>query len=151
MHVDAVRRFNRFYTRRIGVLRPGIVGSPYALPEARILYALGRDDGGTATALGRELSLDLGYLSRLLQSLRRRGLIQARRAAHDARQQDLTLTEKGRKAYEMLDSRSREEMEQMLSPLAQPDRDRLVGAMTAIKSLLEKEEAPIVLREHRPG
>src|SRR3954462_13712874 len=158
MHVDAVRRFNRFYTRRIGVLRPGIVGSPYALPEAPILYALGRDGGGTATALGRELSLDLGYLSRLLQSLRRRGLIMAKRAAHDARQQDLALTEKGRKAYEMLDTRSREEMEKMLSPLAQPDRDRLVGCMSAITALLDKDkekdpgaEPRIVLREHRPG
>ena len=154
MHVEAVRRFNRFYTRRIGVLRPGIVGSPYALPEARILYALGRDGRGTATALGRELSLDLGYLSRLLQSLRRRGLIQAKRAAHDARQQDLALTEKGRRAYEMLDRRSREEMEQMLSPLAKRDRDRLVASMSAIQGLLEKEkqdEPRIVLRAHRPG
>jgi DNA-binding MarR family transcriptional regulator/N-acetylglutamate synthase-like GNAT family acetyltransferase len=151
MHVEAVRSFNRFYTRHIGVLRPGIVGSPYTLPEARILYALGRDGRSSATAIGRELSLDLGYLSRLLQSLRRRGLIQAQRAAHDARQQDLTLTEKGRKAYEMLDARSREEMERMLTPLAPGARDRLVGAMSAIKSLLEKEEAPIVLREHRPG
>ena len=151
MHVEAVRRFNRFYTGRIGVLRPGIVGSPYTLPEARILYALGRDGRSTATAIGRELSLDLGYLSRLLQSLRRRGLLQAQRAAHDARQQDLTLTEKGRKAYEMLDARSREEMQQMLAPLAPGARDRLVGAMSAIKSLLEKEEAPIVLREPRPG
>ena len=151
MHVEAVRSFNRFYTRHIGVLRPGIVGSPYTLPEARILYALGRDGRSTATAIGRELSLDLGYLSRLLQSLRRRGLIQAQRATHDARQQDLTLTEKGRKAYEMLDTRSREEMERMLTPLAPDARDRLVGAMSAIKSLLEKEEAPIVLREHRPG
>jgi DNA-binding MarR family transcriptional regulator/N-acetylglutamate synthase-like GNAT family acetyltransferase len=154
MHVEAVRSFNRFYTRRIGVLRPGIVGSPYTLPEARILYALGRDAGGTASAIGRELSLDLGYLSRLLQGLRRRGLIQARRVAHDARRQHLTLTEKGRKAYEMLDARSREEMEQMLSPLERAERDRLVGSMSAIQALLEKEkggEAPIVLREHRPG
>jgi DNA-binding MarR family transcriptional regulator/N-acetylglutamate synthase-like GNAT family acetyltransferase len=152
--VEAVRSFNRFYTRRIGVLRPGIVGSPYALPEARILYALGRDGRGTATALGRELSLDLGYLSRLLQSLRRRGLIQAKRAAHDARQQDLALTEKGRRAYEMLDRRSREEMEQMLSPLAKRERDRLVASMSAIQGLLEKEkrdEPRIVLREHRTG
>ncbi len=151
MHVEAVRAFNRFYTGRIGVLRAGIVGSPYTLPEARILYALGRDGHGTATAIGRELSLDLGYLSRLLQALRRRGLVQARRAAHDARQQDLTLTDKGRKAYEMLDARSREEMERMLSPLAPGERDRLVGSMTSIRKILEKEPAAIVLREPRPG
>ena len=92
MHVDAVRDFNRFYTRRIGVVKPGMVGSAYTLPEARVLYALGRDGAATATAIGRELSLDLGYLSRLLQSLRRRGLLQAKRAAHDGRQQLLALT-----------------------------------------------------------
>src|SRR4051812_42823092 len=108
--VEAVRQFNRFYTRRIGVLKPGMVGSPYPLPEARVLYNLGRDGETPATALGRELELDLGYLSRLLHGLRRRGLVQAKRAAHDGRQQQLTLTDKGRKAFAMLDSRTREEM-----------------------------------------
>src|SRR5512138_1665961 len=124
-HVDAVRGFNRFYTRQIGVLKPGMVGSPYTLPEARVIYALGRDGKSTATAIGKELSLDLGYLSRLLQSLRRRGLLQAKRAAHDARHQNLTLTEKGRKAFTLIDSRSRDEMAQMLAPLKQEERGRL--------------------------
>ena len=153
MHVEAVRRFNRFYTRRIGVLRPGMVGSPYTLPEARVLYALGRDGHGTATAIGRELSLDLGYLSRLLQSLRRRGLVQAKRAAHDARQQQLALTEKGRRAFTMLDSRSREEMAAMLAPLKKGERGKLVEAMQAVEALLDSEAKPaeIVLREQRPG
>lgn len=152
-HVDAVRGFNRFYTRRIGVLRPGMVGSPYSLPEARVLYALGRDGQSTATAIGRELALDLGYLSRLLQSLRRRGLLQAKRAAHDARQQHLTLTEKGRKAFTMIDSRSRDEMGAMLAPLKSGERGRLVSAMQTVESLLNGDQAAgeIVLREHRPG
>ena len=153
MHVEAVRRFNRFYTRRIGVLKPGMVGSPYTLPEARVLYALGRDGQGTATAIGRELSLDLGYLSRLLQGLRRRGLIQARRAAHDGRQQQLALTEKGRKAFHLIDSRSHEEMARMLAPLKSGERGRLVEAMRTVEALLGAESRPgeIVLRPHRPG
>ena len=153
MHVEAVRRFNRFYTRRIGVLKPGMLGSPYTLPEARVLYALGRDGRSTATALGRELSLDLGYLSRLLQGLRRRGLLQARRAAHDARHQHLTLTEKGRRAFVMLDSRSRDEMAAMLAPLKRAEREKLVAAMRDVEALLGAEAKPggIVLREHRPG
>src|SRR5262245_35629096 len=153
MHVDAVRRFNRFYTRQIGVLRPGMVGSPYTLPEARVLYALGRDGRSTATAIGNELSLDLGYLSRLLQSLRRRGLLQAKRAAHDARQQQLTLSEKGRKAFTLIDSRSRDEMAQMLAPLKAQQRGKLVSAMQTVESLLNPDRAAgeIVLREHRPG
>jgi len=156
-HVDAVRRFNRFYTGRIGVLKPGMVGSPYTLPEARVLYALGRDGRSTATALGRELSLDLGYLSRLLQGLRRRGLLQAKRAAHDARHQHLTLTEKGRRAFVMLDSRSRDEMAAMLAPLKRDERGKLVAAMQAVEALLGAEAKPgeiarrIALREHRPG
>jgi DNA-binding MarR family transcriptional regulator/N-acetylglutamate synthase-like GNAT family acetyltransferase len=151
--IAAVRHFNRFYTRRIGVLRPGMVGSQYTLPEARVLYALGRDGQSTATAIGKELSLDLGYLSRLVQSLRRRGLLQAKRASHDARQQHLTLTEKGRKAFTLIDSRSRDEMAQMLAPLKQEHREKLVSAMRTVESLLtrEREEGGIVLREHRPG
>jgi DNA-binding MarR family transcriptional regulator/GNAT superfamily N-acetyltransferase len=130
-----------------------MVGSPYPLPEARVLYTLGRDGQSTATAIGRELSLDLGYLSRLLQGLRRRGLIQARRSAHDARQQQLALTDKGRKAYTMLDSRSRDEMAQMLAPLKRDERGRLVSAMRTVESLLGGETKPgeIVLRGHRPG
>jgi DNA-binding MarR family transcriptional regulator/N-acetylglutamate synthase-like GNAT family acetyltransferase len=151
--IEAVRHFNRFYTRRIGVIRPGMVGSPFTLPEARILYALGRDGQGTATAIGKELSLDLGYLSRLLQSLRRRGLLQAKRASHDARQQQLTLTDKGRKAFTLIDTRSRDEMAQMLAPLKQEERGRLVSAMQTVESVLNGDRAPgeIVLREHRPG
>lgn len=152
-HVEAVRGFNRFYTRRIGVLKPGMVGSPYSLPEARVLYALGRDGESTATAVGRELSLDLGYLSRLVQGLRRRGLVQAKRAAHDARHQLLTLTDKGRKAFHLIDGRSRDEMAQMLAPLKTEDRGRLVSAMRTVETLLEASPAPgeITLREHRIG
>jgi DNA-binding MarR family transcriptional regulator/GNAT superfamily N-acetyltransferase len=151
--IEAVRHFNRFYTRRIGVLRPGMVGSPFTLPEARVIYALGRDGQSTATAVGKELSLDLGYLSRLLQSLRRRGLLQAKRAAHDARQQQLTLTEKGRKAFTLIDSRSRDEMARMLAPLKAGEREKLVGAMRTVESVLNAAKVPgeIVLREHRPG
>jgi DNA-binding MarR family transcriptional regulator/GNAT superfamily N-acetyltransferase len=153
MHVDAIRQFNRFYTRRIGVVKPGIAGSPYTLAEARVLYALGRDGESTATAIGRELSLDLGYLSRLVQSLRRRGLLQAKRASHDGRQQLLKLTDKGRKAFTLLDTRSRDEMAEMIGPLKAPERERLVSAMRTVQSLLDApaKNDRIVLREQRPG
>src|SRR5256712_13243469 len=131
MHIDTVRRFNRFYTRRIGVLREGLLGSPYTLTEARLLYELARGAQATASALGRDLGLDLGYLSRLLQGLKRRGLVRARRAAHDGRQSLLSLTAKGRQAFPVLDSRSRDEMSWMVAPLPEHDRERLVGAMKA--------------------
>ncbi len=153
MHIDAVRRFNRFYTRRIGVLREGLLGSPYTLTEARLLYDLAQGGQATATALGRDLGLDLGYLSRLLQDLKRRGLVRARRAAHDGRQSLLTLTAKGRRAFFVLNSRSRDEMAAMLKPLGEQDRNRLVEAMRTVQGLLTngKTDSAVLLREHRPG
>ncbi len=153
MHIDALRRFNRFYTRRIGVLREGLLGSPYTLTEARLLYELAQGERATASALGRDLGLDLGYLSRLLQGLRRRGLVRAKRAAHDGRQSLLTLTAKGRQAFRVLNSRSRDEMASMLKPLGERDRNRLVEAMRTVQGLLTigKTDSAVLLREHRPG
>jgi DNA-binding MarR family transcriptional regulator/N-acetylglutamate synthase-like GNAT family acetyltransferase len=151
MRVDAVRRFNRFYTRRIGALRGGLLGSPFPLPEARLVYELGRRGPCTATDIGRELDLDAGYLSRLVRSLKRRGLVQAKRSEHDARSSRLSLTAKGRRTFAQLDSRSREEVAAMLGALPEPDRERLVGAMHAVQGILEGRTGRIVLREHRPG
>ena len=151
MHIDAVRRFNRFYTRRIGVLRAGLLGSSYRLTEARLLYELAQGGQATASALGRDLGLDLGYLSRLLQGLKRRGLVRARRAVHDGRQSFLTLTAKGRQAFAVLDSRSRDATGAMLAPLPEHDRGRLVGAMRTVEGLLSNKRGEITLRSHRPG
>jgi DNA-binding MarR family transcriptional regulator/GNAT superfamily N-acetyltransferase len=152
--VDAVRRFNRFYTRRIGVLPEGYLGMPYSLAEARIVWELGHAGEATATALGRDLELDLGYLSRLLQGLRRRGLVQAERSPEDGRQSLLALTDKGRKSYAALDARSREDMARMLAPLSSSSRHELAGAMRRIEKILDgkKTQKPkITLRGHRPG
>jgi DNA-binding MarR family transcriptional regulator/N-acetylglutamate synthase-like GNAT family acetyltransferase len=151
--IDAVRRFNRFYTRRIGVLKPGMVGSPHPLPEARVLYELGQVPQATATVLGKALGMDLGYLSRLVQGLKRRGLLQAKRAPHDGRHSFLSLTEKGRKAYTMLNTRSRDEMGAMLAPMPSPQRTRLVAAMRTVESLLggEAERGEVALRAPRAG
>ena len=151
MHIDAVRRFNRFYTRRIGVLRAGLLGSPYRLTEARLLYELAQGGQATASALGRDLGLDLGYLSRLLQGLKRRDLVRARRAAHDGRQSFLTLTAKGRQAFSVLNSRSRDATGAILAPLPEHDRERLVGAMRTVEGLLSNKRGEIALRSHRPG
>src|SRR5258706_3780906 len=103
---EAVRRFNRFYTRRIGALQPGYLGSSFALPQARVLYELGRRGECTASELGADLDLDLGYLSRLLQGLRRLKLVAGERSQHDARHVRLTLTPKGRRAFAVLDEAS---------------------------------------------
>jgi DNA-binding MarR family transcriptional regulator/N-acetylglutamate synthase-like GNAT family acetyltransferase len=151
--VEAVRRFNRFYTRRIGALRAGLLGSAFSLPEARLLYELGQSARCTATDLGAELDLDAGYLSRLLQGLKRRGLVQGKAAPQDARRSLLSLTRQGRRAYALLDSRSRDEVAGMLSKLPSRDQAGLVGAMNTIETLLGKDlpDGQIILRAHRPG
>lgn len=149
--VEAVRRFNRFYTRRIGVLQDDYLGSSFPLPQARVLYELGERGQCTATELGAELQLDGGYLSRLLAGLRRQGLIAAAAAREDRRRRHLTLTPKGRKAFAALDEGSRRAMGDMLAPLAPAHREKLVQAMGTVQSVLEPREKIITLREHRPG
>ncbi|HWM43251.1 MAG TPA: helix-turn-helix domain-containing GNAT family N-acetyltransferase [Burkholderiales bacterium] len=150
--IDAIRRFNRFYTRRIGALQQGYMGSPFPLPQARVLYELGQRGECTASELGADLDLDLGYLSRLLQGLRRQGLVQGEAAREDARRVRLSLTAKGRKFYQQLDTRSRDLVAGMLGKLAAPEQSRLVGALQAVESVLEKkDQSPITLRAHRPG
>src|SRR3954467_14792499 len=154
MHVDAVRRFNRLYTRRVGALRARVPRSPYPLPEARVIYEIGQRRECTASELAAELDLDAGYLSRLLQGLKRRGLLSAKRSPQDGRASVLSLTPKGRKAHALLDSRSREEVAAMLGELPGGERERLVGAMQTVESLLEKKsssKSAISLRGHRPG
>ena len=150
---EAVRRFNRFYTRRIGALQPGYLGSPFPLPQARVLYELGHRGECTASELGAELDLDLGYLSRLLQGLRRQQLVQGEAAKHDARQTRLSLTLKGRKAFGALDDGSRRAMGGMLAPLPAAHRQKLVQAMQTVQTVLEPNaaKAKITLRAHRPG
>jgi DNA-binding MarR family transcriptional regulator/GNAT superfamily N-acetyltransferase len=149
--VDAVRRFNRFYTRRIGALQDRFLGAPYSLPQARVLYELGQRGEATASELGADLDLDLGYLSRLLQGLRRSGLVQGQASAADARRVQLSLTPKGRKAYQQLDARSKDEVAAMLGKLGAAQQARLVGALKAVESVLGAARDEITLRSHRPG
>jgi len=150
---EAVRRFNRFYTRRIGALQPGFLGSPFPLPQARVLYELGRRGECTASELGADLDLDLGYLSRLLQDLKRQQLVQGEASKHDARQTRLSLTPKGRKAFGALDEGSRRAMGEMLAPLPAAHRQKLVRAMQTVQTVLEPQtaKARLTLRAHRPG
>jgi DNA-binding MarR family transcriptional regulator/L-amino acid N-acyltransferase YncA len=153
--IDAVRRFNRFYTGRIGLLQDGRLYSPYSLAEARVLYELAQGEGQTAATLGRELGLDAGYLSRILAAFRRRGLVAAKPSTEDRRRSLLRLTAKGRSAFLPLDARSRRHVGGLIGRLGEPDRQRLVAAMGAIERLLDdphRAEVPaVILRGHRPG
>lgn len=152
--VDVVRRFSRFYTRRIGVLREHLHDSGLTLPEARIVYELAQRDRVTASELAGELSLDAGYLSRLLRGLGHRKLVARRRLDADARQHALSLTGSGRAAFATIDERSRGAIAAMLAKLSTPAQRRLVGALESARKLLDAESEqpdPYLLRAHRSG
>lgn len=152
--VDAVRRFNRFFTRRIGVLREGLLHSPYSLTEARILFEISHRDDLTASDLSRELGLDPGYLSRTLNRLEQQGLIDKVRSERDGRQRLLYLSADGKDAFSLLDDRSRDEVAEMLGDLSEWDQRRLLEAMLTIEGILTKGfkfSEPFLLRPHGPG
>jgi DNA-binding MarR family transcriptional regulator/N-acetylglutamate synthase-like GNAT family acetyltransferase len=152
--VAAVRRFNRFFTRRIGVLREGLLDTPFSLTEARVLYELAHRAAPTAAELGRALELDPGYLSRILRGFAAQGLVAREPSPGDARQRRLRLTEAGRAAFAPLDRRSEAEIGAMLAPLAAPGQARLVAAMATIERLLggaPERPSPCLLRPPRPG
>src|SRR5829696_2360506 len=112
--VGEVRRFNRFWTRQIGVLREGYLESPFSLTEVCVLYELAHREETTASELRGELGLDAGYLSRILRGFEKHGLIHKRSSEADGRRQLLRLTERGREAFAPLDARSRSEIGSML-------------------------------------
>ncbi len=152
--VGTIRRFNRFFTRQIGVLREGLLHSPYSLTEARILYELAHRNGLIATDLCRELGLDAGYLSRMLSHLEQQELIDKVRSEDDGRQRLLRLTQKGEQAFALLDQRSTNEVAEMLSDLGDEDQQRLLQAMNTIESVFDKGlkfSEPFILRQHEPG
>src|SRR5437763_808731 len=115
--VAAVRRFTRFYTRRIGVLREGLLGTSFSLTQSRVLYELANRRAPNANDLVRDLDLDAGYLSRILRAFAARGLIKRTPSPRDARQRQLTLTPKGRHAFAPLDRASQQEVSALLAPL----------------------------------
>ena len=135
--VDTVRRFNRFYTRRIGVLGPRLYESPYSLAEVRVLYELAHAAGPvTATALTDSLAIDAGYLSRILRGFVARGLVRRRRSARDGREQLVALTAAGRRALAPLERASQDEVRSLIAPLGVDGGARLASAMDTIEALL---------------
>src|SRR5437762_393354 len=126
--VQAVRRFNRFYTRKIGVLQEGLLESSLSLTEARVLYELAHRTDATATDLRGELGLDAGYVSRILQSFQKRGWIQRKPSKEDGRRHLLSLTRSGRTAFEPLDRRARRRAWWLSVPGAELEAHRQAAA-----------------------
>jgi len=152
--VAAVRAFNRFYTRKLGVLDQQLLKSPFSLSEARVLYELAYREDLSAKEIGAELGLDAGYLSRIVQNFDETGLITRKPLPADRRQYRLGLTAKGRQAFASLERCTKDDVGAMLAALPRGGGERLVGAMAEIERLLGEPGAaspPAILRGHRPG
>jgi DNA-binding MarR family transcriptional regulator/GNAT superfamily N-acetyltransferase len=152
--VQAVRAFNRFYTQRIGVLQHGLLHSPYSLTEVRVLYELANGTNLTATELQIRLRLDPGYLSRIIRSFERGDLLLRERSGKDGRQSLLRLTTQGRKVFSALNARQSREVGNMLRPVPESARERLIASMRTIQKVLDREAAEsgkVSLRTHRAG
>src|SRR5262249_7309864 len=153
VRIGAIRSFNRFYTRQLGLLREGMHQSRFSLAEARVLYELARGSALTAGAVAGALDLDPGYLSRILGKLINQDLVIKQPSASDRRQQQLSLTRRGWEEFARLDSGSHDQVAKMLANREIGEQERLIGAMRAIEGLLAAptERPPYVLRPHRPG
>jgi DNA-binding MarR family transcriptional regulator/GNAT superfamily N-acetyltransferase len=152
--IAAVRRFNRFYTRQIGVLREKPYKSPLSLTEVRVLYELAHREKPTAAELSSDLGLDAGYLSRILTDYEKQGLLDKQPSDVDGRQSILFLTKRGREIFVTLDARSHEEVGKVLAALSIADQDRLIDGMHTIEKLLSAQSRPepaYILRPHQPG
>jgi len=148
------RRFNRFYTKQIGLLSQGILKTRFPLIQARVLYELAQQKQTTASTLVDKLNIDPGYLSRILSNFEKKGLLRKHRSTTDSRQRILKLTNPGKKSFAELDERSRRVAEEMLLGLVDEDRHRLLHAMQTIETILDtqpKPSTPYLLRPHRPG
>jgi DNA-binding MarR family transcriptional regulator/GNAT superfamily N-acetyltransferase len=152
--VEAVRHFNRFYTKRIGVVADRYLKSPFSLTGARVIYELAHHEKTTATELGNELGLNAGHLSRTLRDLKKHSLVNKQPSETDRRQSILQLTKKGQDAFAMLNARSHGGIEAMLNKLSTEDQNRLVEAMHTIEGLLDAQpehKVPYILRPHQAG
>ena len=152
--VEDVRRFNRFYTRQIGVLEDGLLESPYSLTEVRVLYELSHRRHATASDLCTELGLDPGYLSRIVQKFEKLHLLDREPSEKDGRQSLLSLTAAGKKNFAVLDSRSSAEVRRMLEKLSTSQQASLIKAMRTIQQILQPPDpakSPYLLRQHQPG
>lgn len=152
-YISAIRAFNRFYTQKVGALDESLLDSRFSLTEARVLYEIANRERPAAADLARDLSLDPGYLSRIVRGFEERRLIRREASAADGRQSLLVLTDTGKSVFAPLDRRSREAVAAWLSDLT-PDRQAsLVKAMRTIESLFGRHRttSPIILRSHQTG
>ena len=152
--VQTIRRFNRFYTRQIGVLQEHLLESQFSLTEVRVLYEIAHREKITAKDLCQNLGLDRGYVSRMLQTFEKQNWIKSTAAPEDRRCQFLTLTAKGKQVFDPLERRSSEEVAAMLARLSPNQQKKMLAAIRDIESVLAPSQppaTPYLIRQHRPG
>ncbi|NER79407.1 MAG: MarR family transcriptional regulator [Leptolyngbya sp. SIO1D8] len=150
---EAIRRFNRFYTRKIGLLNNTLLKSPFSLTEARVIYELAHREPATASELCSELGLDAGYMSRMVRNLQNQGLLDKQPAKHDGRQSVLRLTQQGQSVFATLNAASNQEIQAMLVDLSQGEQQHLIQAIATIEQLLGQSDlrAAYIIRSPQPG
>jgi DNA-binding MarR family transcriptional regulator/GNAT superfamily N-acetyltransferase len=149
--VASVRAFNRFYTRRLGMLGTGLLGTKHPLPQARVLYELGQQPVTAVSDLRATLDLDAGYVSRLLAALEADGLIERRPSPTDARRQEVRLTAAGAHAFSELDERSKDEIRELLERLSDEEQRRVLDAMRALEDAWAPTPRAFTVRAPEPG
>ncbi len=154
--VAGIRRFNRFYTRQIGILQEGLHDTPYSLAQARLLYEIGHRGQTTAASIGKELDLDPGYVSRILRGFEKQGLVGKMPSPNDGRENLLRLTARGRDVLAPLEASADNAVAALLRPMKDAAQMRLLSAMNTLENLLAGDaarggEAPYLLRPHRTG
>ncbi len=153
-NIQSIRRFNRMYTRRIGLLNRGLLSTRFSLSQARVIFELAQQEEINSSDIAQKLGMDPGYLSRILSVFQKDGLITKERSKIDNRQWILRLTIKGINEFQNLNNRASEEIREMLEPLSNEDQYRFVNAMHTIEHLLNQPSNPssyLVIRQHRAG
>jgi DNA-binding MarR family transcriptional regulator/ribosomal protein S18 acetylase RimI-like enzyme len=151
--IDGVRRFNRFYTQRIGVLAENFLRTPFTLAEGRVLFELANRAAPSPSDIAAALDLDAGYLSRILRRFERQGLVTRTASATDGRRTVLAITAAGRAAFAPLNERSHDDILALLAPLPTERQERVLSAMAVIAQALAPDTPAddIVLRDPEPG
>ena len=146
--IARVRRFNRAVTRQVGALDARFLGRERSLGACRLLFEIG-SGGREIRALRARLELDSGYLSRLLRSLEREGLVATDRTPRDGRVGRVRLTGSGRRELALLNRLSDESAASLLEPLSSRQRAELLGAMDAVERLLQASAVRVEVED--PG
>jgi DNA-binding MarR family transcriptional regulator len=137
--IDKIRGFNRFYTNVIGLLDQHFLDSPFSLTEGRVLFEIQHTENCSAKKIREQLSIDEGYLSRILDIFRKKGLITKTPSSEDRRLHIIKLTEKGRGEFSKLNEHSNQLIAQILEKLSEEEHEELVNMTDRLRELLSRE------------